>query len=402
MPYNIESICTPVDSDGDTIPDSTDNCPSTPNTNQLDTDSDGIGDVCDNNITQPQTYKSHTFYSSIRSPYSLINEQVALANCGQTYSSQELAGRNYVNIQTEAPLISGRFYYLNFGRGYNYYYLYQSNSGEHNDEDYRIDFHEEIISVCPDTDGDGIIDGQDYCLNDYGTSGNGCPDTDGDGLNDYDDDCPNEYGEDNGCPLADFVVDSFNLTQENVGDVNSPFFELIFCATIKNIGDDDGRPNNIEIILTTKNSIYDPGDIQTITTVSNNNNIDSNGGTSDYCYTHSGTFIDPIFGGKRLSDYNYVWIIIEKGPEEYSTENNEAFFSKKINIISNKNSLIKSKIINESLNNSAKDLKVFNLSGTLIKSIKINTQEDEDNLINNLPSGFYIIKTPTETRKIVK
>ena len=37
-----------IDSDGDGIDDSTDNCPSTANTTQLDTDADGVGDVCDN------------------------------------------------------------------------------------------------------------------------------------------------------------------------------------------------------------------------------------------------------------------------------------------------------------------------------------------------------------------
>ncbi len=37
----------PSDSDGDTIPDEDDNCPSTPNPDQEDADDDGLGDACD-------------------------------------------------------------------------------------------------------------------------------------------------------------------------------------------------------------------------------------------------------------------------------------------------------------------------------------------------------------------
>ena len=40
-----------MDTDGDGVPDETDNCPNTANTDQLDTDNDGIGDACELQIT---------------------------------------------------------------------------------------------------------------------------------------------------------------------------------------------------------------------------------------------------------------------------------------------------------------------------------------------------------------
>ena len=47
--------CAPpeTDTDGDGIPDSGDNCPTTPNPDQADRDGDGIGDVCDTCPTKP-------------------------------------------------------------------------------------------------------------------------------------------------------------------------------------------------------------------------------------------------------------------------------------------------------------------------------------------------------------
>lgn len=59
---------------------------------------------------------------------------------------------------------------------------------------------------CPDTDGDGIQDSEDACPTVKGVeSAKGCPDADGDGIVDSEDECPNTKGiaKFKGCPDTD-------------------------------------------------------------------------------------------------------------------------------------------------------------------------------------------------------
>lgn len=78
-----------------------------------------------------------------------------------------------------------------------------------------------------DSDGDGVLDKDDPCPNEYGTV-NGCPDRDGDGVADKDDKCPDTPGlkELNGCPKdekdtdGDGVPDSRDECPTVKGTVN--------------------------------------------------------------------------------------------------------------------------------------------------------------------------------------
>ena len=78
-----------------------------------------------------------------------------------------------------------------------------------------------INKGCPDSDGDGIIDKQDSCINLSGIKRyDGCPDTDGDGLQDRYDDCPYEFGSvmNNGCPKI-LTKDTIYITKTIIDTV---------------------------------------------------------------------------------------------------------------------------------------------------------------------------------------
>ncbi|WP_090755027.1 OmpA family protein [Nonlabens sp. Hel1_33_55] len=136
-----------VDTDGDGIPDSKDDCPETPGLEQFngcpDSDGDGIKD------------------SEDECPY--------VAGPAETNGCPDSDGDTVLDKDDKCPETPGLV----------------------------------ALMGCPDSDGDGIADGDDECPNEAGLAKfNGCPDTDGDGIADKDDECPNEAGvaELNGCP----------------------------------------------------------------------------------------------------------------------------------------------------------------------------------------------------------
>ena len=137
------------DADGDGVPDSLDNCPATPNADQLDSDEDGSGDVCDPCPLDPDNDADGDGVCGDVDPCPLDPDNDADADgvCGDV---------------DNCPLIY--------------------NPGQ---EDADGDG---VGNACePDADGDGVVDDDDNCP---ATPNTDQLDSDGDGAGDVCDACP--------------------------------------------------------------------------------------------------------------------------------------------------------------------------------------------------------------------
>ena len=89
-----------------------------------------------------------------------------------------------------------------------------------------------ILPKDTDTDGDGVVDNEDKCVDIAGKAAlQGCPDTDGDGIADKDDKCKDVAGvlRYDGCPIPDSDGDGLNDEIDN-------------CKTEKGLKENNGCP----------------------------------------------------------------------------------------------------------------------------------------------------------------
>lgn len=85
-----------------------------------------------------QTYNSHIFFQYIdgeKLTASNLNNACSFIKNDNNWPGY-FSGKSRVNILGVEPLEKGHFYYLDFGRGFNYYYLWTSKIGPHSDHDY--------------------------------------------------------------------------------------------------------------------------------------------------------------------------------------------------------------------------------------------------------------------------
>lgn len=235
-------------------------------------------------------------------------------------------------------------------------------------------------------------------------------DSDNDGVPDEQDNCPNEAGpsSNNGCPipqgkpdltLEDFIIidDQGNQTGPNQQYAPSlkdnTSFDVI--VKIKNIG--NVRADNVQyyMLASTSSNNYPTPDIygSPIQEFISNQNIGSV--NSGNIKTHQlNTDLSRVSYLLNQDQANYFYIDIDQNNRiDEERENNNIYVILFYYLgAGNKNSLKNYTIT------------IFDMNGNKIKDAKIINKEQEQEVINNLPKGLYIINDTSngKSKKIFK
>jgi hypothetical protein len=192
--------CPNTDFDADEIADDADNCPTKPNSNQLDTDGDGIGNVCDlcpnKEGSSAEICPGDDDFDGVSNdddqcPYSAKGTKVGVTGCLAKEWQCDNKFDDNGNGEVDCDDSSCKKFVPTVEHPTN------GNVGS-------AAIAKGFFNVCDDWDGDGLIYFQDSCPLVAGDE-NGCPsgDDDNDGVNNLMDECPNtpkdESVDDKGC-----------------------------------------------------------------------------------------------------------------------------------------------------------------------------------------------------------
>ena len=190
-----------VDTDGDGLVDSRDQCPETAGPILLmgcpDSDGDGIIDKDDRCPNKPGEALFSGCPDSDKDGISDDNDDCpSLAGASSAKGCPDADGDGTPDRDDNCPREKG-------SASNNGCPVYDADNDGIEDKDDMCPNQRGPATTkgCPDTDGDNIADKNDLCPTEAGTPGaSGCPDSDGDNTPNHLDKCPDEKGTNEGCP----------------------------------------------------------------------------------------------------------------------------------------------------------------------------------------------------------
>lgn len=208
-----QQASTTIDSDGDGLVDSRDECPTVAGPIQLfgcpDTDADGIKDKDDRCPNTPGV-ALHSGCPDTDSD-GIADDKDKCPNQAGSSSAEgcpDADGDGTQDREDDCPNEKGSV--ANKGCP-----VYDADSDGIPDKDDQCPNQRgpSATNGCPDTDSDGIADRSDLCPTEAGvSSANGCPDDDGDTTPNHLDKCPDIKGTNQGCPDIEKEDKEFLLT----------------------------------------------------------------------------------------------------------------------------------------------------------------------------------------------
>ncbi|MVO10073.1 T9SS C-terminal target domain-containing protein [Flavobacterium sp. TP390] len=217
--------------------------------------------------------------------------------------------------------------------------------------------------------------------------------------------------------FADLILDINNSTAKSSGSILSPQAlssnashtlynndsELELLLNVKNIGQANSGVMKVGFYYTQGTAYTNPILLKQIDfTEISSNNFQSQG-------EHIERNIISGYIAPETSGYIHIVLDINNNVNEGTTggENNNIYSSILVYVSSSnrpngsKMSIEKKQLVlQDNFITKSYNMNIYDFSGTLIKSSTVNSLKHEDEIIATLPTGLYIIKTPTETRKI--
>ena len=401
-PYNPE-----CDSDNDGIIDSIDNCPYTSNSDQSDSDNDGIGDVCDTEDNGDSDQDGVPNYqdkcpteagplSNLGCPVLGSKKYHKVISVGNTTSEadQNICSGSIsssiswkLNISIENPLIEGKVYRMDFGRGLKYYKILIASSTS-SDADYLMPGNNIPLAYnafC-DQDNDGVEDDQDNCPNEAGpASNNGCP---GNPNLSIDLEASRVFSNCQNCyPALDlfFQNNQRHIIQDGSGSVTFNNLE------IRNIGNIVSNASKVNFYISINNELDQDDELLAAKDIPFRSVNQSYG-------------VDLEITGWDIENVEFTtgnqYILIQIDP---NNTNNEGSTGENDNLLALPIRYQKSSgniIYPSGKTFDLKKLQVFNLSGIKVLEKQVISKEEENALFNQLPKGLYIVKKGQETYKV--